>query len=210
MGPEHMHDLMDQARQLGAHHVLRRIEFSTVSTLHSPAAIAADIQSHLLDNGTVSTCEVRAEPHDPGIQGLLHQVGEATVARLYAKILESGGHQAERIDLRFLTQGASGASVCAVTAHLTGNRRMSHILKLSRAKDQLVREAERGKRAAEVLPPRTCSSNTGRSILVGPVNGWYALRWPVHGQGHHVAQLVALRRAFRNRCWRSTGGVVHR
>ena len=177
IGPEHMHDLMDQARQLGAHHVLRRIEFSTVSTLHSPAAIAADIQSHLLDNGTVSTCEVRAEPHDPGIQGLLHQVGEATVARLYAKILESGGHQAERIDLRFLTQGASGASVCAVTAHLTGNRRMSHILKLSRAKDQLVREAERGKRAAEVLPPNLLIQHRPQH-MVGPVNGWYALGGP--------------------------------
>ena len=49
-------DLMDQARQLGAHHVLRRIEFSTVSTLHTVwAAIAADIQSHLLDNGRSRT-----------------------------------------------------------------------------------------------------------------------------------------------------------
>ena len=181
IGPEHVHDLMDRARELGAHHVVRRIEFSTESTVHSPAAIAAQIQTHLLDNGTVSTCEVRADPRDPGIQGLLHQVGEATVARLYAKILEYGGHQAERIDLRFLTPGASGASVCAVTAYLSGRRRISHILKLSQAKDQLVREAERGKRAAEVFPPNLLIQHRPEHT-VGPVNGWYALGGPFIGR----------------------------
>ena len=181
IGPENVHDLMDRARQRGAHHVVRRIEFSTESSVHSPAAIAAEIQTHLLDNGTVRTCEVRADPHDPGIQGLLHQVGEATVARLYTKILESGGHQAERIDLRFLTPGASGASVCAVTAYLPGTRRMSHILKLSQAKDQLTSEAERGKRAADVFPPNLLIEHRPQHT-VGPVNGWYALSGPFIGR----------------------------
>ena len=55
---------------------------------------AAKIQAHLLDNGTVPTCEVIADPRDPGIQGLLHRVGEATVARLYAKVLEPNGRRA--------------------------------------------------------------------------------------------------------------------
>jgi len=177
IGPEHVHDLMDRARRLGAHHVVRRSEFSTESSIHSPEAIAADIQQHLLDNGTVRTCEVRADPDDPGIQGLLHQVGEPTVARLYAKILEVGGHQAEQIDLRFLTPGSSGASVCAVTAHSALRRPMTHILKLSRAKDQLVREAERGERAAEVLPPNLLIPHRPQH-MVGPVNGWYALGGP--------------------------------
>ena len=145
IGPERVHDLMDRARQLGAHHVVRRSEFSTESSVHSPTVIARDIQDHLLDNGRVRTCEVSADRYDPGIQGLLHQIGEATVARLYTKILETGGHQVERIELRFLAPGASGASVCIVTAPLPGIRSLSHILKLSRAKDQLVREAERGR-----------------------------------------------------------------
>ncbi|MGH3193103.1 MAG: response regulator transcription factor [Streptosporangiaceae bacterium] len=57
IGPEHVHDLMDRARQLGAHHVVRRSKFSTESAIHSPAAIAADIQRHLLDNGTVREAE---------------------------------------------------------------------------------------------------------------------------------------------------------
>ena len=181
IGPEYVQDLMDRARQSGAHHVVRRIEFSTESSVHSPAAIAAEIQTHLLDNGTVRTCEVRADSRDPGIQGLLNQVGEATVARLYAKILESSGHQAERIDLRFLTPGASGASVCAVTAHLPGIRPISHILKLSQAKDQLAREAERGKRAAEVFPTNLLIQHRPQHT-VGPVNGWYALSGPFIGR----------------------------
>lgn len=182
IGPEHVHDLMERARQFGAHHVVRRIEFSTESSVHSPAAIAARIQTHLLDNGTVSTCEVRADPDDPGIQGLLHQVGgKATVARLYTKVLESGGHQAERIDLRFLTPGASGAAVCAVTAYLPGGRRMSHILKLSQAEDQLAREAERGRRAADVFPPNLLVEHRPQRIF-GPVNGWYALGGPFIGR----------------------------
>jgi CheY-like chemotaxis protein len=177
-GREHMPDLMDEARQSGAHHVVRRIEFSTASSVHSPAAIAEEIRTHLLDNGTVRTCEVTADPHDPGIQGLLHQVDEATVARLYSKILESRGLQAERIDLRFLTPGASGASVCAVTAHVAGSPRVTHILKLSRAHELLAREAERGRRAAEVLSPNLLIQHQPPHA-VGPVNGWSALAGPL-------------------------------
>jgi hypothetical protein len=181
VGSEHMPDLMDEARQLGAHHVVRRIDFSTASSLHSPAAIATEIRDHLLDNGTVATCQVTADPRDPGIQGLLHQVGEATVARLYAKILESGGHQAERIDLLFLAPGASGAEVCAVTAYVDDSRRVSHIMKLSQVKDLLVREAERGRRAAQVFPPNLVIQHQPQRA-VGPVNGWYALGGPFMGR----------------------------
>ena len=53
-GREYLPDLMEDARRYGAHHVVRRSEFSTQSTVHSPAAIAAEIRGHLLDNGTVS------------------------------------------------------------------------------------------------------------------------------------------------------------
>ncbi len=177
-GRDYLPDLMENARRFGAHHVVRRNEFSTASTVHSPAAIAAKIQAHLLDNGTVSTCEVAADPLDPGIQGLLHQVGEATIARLYSKILEAGGHQTSRIELRFLTPGASGASICTVTAQVDGVGRMSHILKLSQAQDLLTREAERGRRAAEVLPPPLLVQHRPPHA-VGPVNGWYALGGPL-------------------------------
>jgi len=181
VGSEYMPDLMDQAKQLGAHHVVRRIDFSTASAVHSPKAIATEIREHLLDNGTVATSQVTADPHDPGIQGLLHQVGEATIARLYAKILASGGHQAERIDLLFLAPGASGAEVCAVTAYVDGSHRVSHILKLTQVKDLLVREAERGKQAAQVFPPNLVIQHQPQQA-VGPVNGWYALGGPFMGR----------------------------
>jgi hypothetical protein len=181
IGPEHVHDLMERARQHGAHHVVRRSEFSTESSVHSPAAIAAEIRTHLLNNGTVSTCEVKADPHDPGVQGLLHQVGGATIARLYAEVLESGGHQAEQVELRYLTPGASGASVCAVTAHIPGAPRVSHILKLSLSKDELIREADRGRRARDVFPSHLLIQYSPPHA-VGPVNGWYALGGPFAGR----------------------------
>lgn len=181
IGSEHMPDLMDQARQLGAHHVVRRIDFSITSAVHSPAAIATEIREHLLDNGTVTTSHVTADPRDPGIQGLLQQVGEATIARLYAKILESGGHKADRIELLFLAPGASGAEVCAVTAYVDGSRRVSHILKLTQVKDLLIREAERGKQATQVFPPNLVIQHQPQQA-VGPVNGWYALGGPFMGR----------------------------
>ena len=40
-GRDYLPDLMENARRLGAHHVVRRNDFSTASTVHSPAAIAA-------------------------------------------------------------------------------------------------------------------------------------------------------------------------
>jgi CheY-like chemotaxis protein len=176
-GSNYLPDLMDEAKQRGAHHVVRRNEFSITSAVHSPKAIASEIREHLLDNGTVSASEVIYNPLDPGIQGLLHQVGEPTIARLYSKILDDGGHQADRIEVRFLTPGASGASICTVTAQVDGVGRMSHILKLSQAKELLAREAERGKRAAEVLPTLLVHHRPAHSV--GPVNGWYGLGGPL-------------------------------
>ena len=176
-GQDHLHDLVDDARHLGAHHVVRRNDFSTTSQVHSPAAIAAKIREHLLDNGTVRTCEVTADLRDPGIQGLLHQVGEATVARLYSKVLAVNGHQTGQIELRFLTPGASGASICTATAHVDGIGRMNHFLKLSQARELLDREAERGARAAEVVSSHLLVQHRP-SYSVGPVNGWYALGGP--------------------------------
>lgn len=177
-GSSHLLDLMDQARQSGAHHVVRRNEFSTASVLHSPLAIAGEVREHLLDNGTVPTSEVVADPRDPGIQGLLNRVGKATVARLYAKVLSEGGHHAERIELRFLPPGASGAAICTVTAQVDGVGRMSHILKLSQAQLKLEQEAERGHRASEILP-QSLLVHHHPSHVVGPVNGWYALSGPL-------------------------------
>jgi len=176
-GQDHLHDLVDDAKHLGAHHVVRRNDFSTTSQVHSPAAIAAKIREHLLDNGTVRTCELTADLRDPGIQGLLHQVGEATVARLYSKILAVNGHQTGQFELRFLTPGASGASICTATANVDGIGRVSHFLKLSQARELLDHEAERGSRAAEVLSSHLLVQHRP-AYSVGPVNGWYALGGP--------------------------------
>jgi hypothetical protein len=190
-GSNYQPDLMDNAKNSGAHHVVRRNEFSTLSAVHSPKAIAAQIREHLLDNGTVSACEVISDRLDPGIQGLLNQVGQATIARLHSKILDAGGHQTSQIEVRFLTPGASGASVCTVAAQVDGMGRMSHILKLSQAKELLAREAERGKRAAEVLPTLLVQHQPAHSV--GPVNGWYALGGPL------------IERATTFRGWLATG-----
>jgi hypothetical protein len=81
--------------------------------------------------------------------------------------------------------------VCTVTAQVDGMGRMSHILKLSQAKELLAREAERGKRAAEMLPTLLVEHRPARSV--GPVNGWYALGGPL------------IERATTFRGWLATG-----
>jgi CheY-like chemotaxis protein len=173
-GRDHLHELWDEAKRRGAHHVVRRIQFSPSSKDHSPAAIAAEIREHLVDNGTVVLCDVAADDLDPAVQGLLNEVGRPTVAQLHRKVLEGYEHTARQIHVRFLSPGASGASVCAVTTQLDGIGQLSHVLKLSRARDLLLREAERGQRAADVLAPNLLlQQRTARPV--GPVNGWYAL-----------------------------------
>jgi hypothetical protein len=52
---------------------------------------------------------------------------------------------------------------------------------LSQTKDLLVLEAERGRRAAEVLPPNLLIQHRPQQA-VGPVNGWYALGGPFMGR----------------------------
>jgi nucleoside phosphorylase/CheY-like chemotaxis protein len=177
-GRDYLPDLMDEARRLGAHHVVRRVDFSTGSQLHSPAAIAAEIQAHLLNNGAVAACAVSADQQDPAVQGLLQQVGEPTIARLCAMILEASKHATRRIELRYLTRGASGALVCTVTAQVESMGQMSHVLKLSRAKELLADEAHRGQWAAEILPAHLLVQHRP-AHPVGPVNGWYALGGPL-------------------------------
>ena len=115
-GDDHMHDLWTTPGSAGAHHVVRRNDFSTTSLVHSPAAIARNIRGHLLDNGTVPTCEVIADPATQACRGCCNRSVSATIARLYARMLEADGRQTDRIELRFLTPGASGAWVCGVTA----------------------------------------------------------------------------------------------
>ena len=181
IGPEHVHDLMDRARQLGAHHVVRRSEFSTESAVHSPTAIAREIQEHLLDNGTVRTCEVSANPHDPGIQGLLYQVGEPTVARLEREdpgVRRPPG-RADRASFPH-PRGVGRGGLRCHGASGRGRLGESHP-KLSRVKDQLVREADRGKLAARVFPPNLVIQHRPQHT-VGPVNGWYALSGPFTGR----------------------------
>jgi hypothetical protein len=177
-GRDYLPDLMDEAKGLGAHHVVRRVDFSTGSQIHSPAAIAAEIQAHLLDNGTVAACTVSADEGDPAVQGLLQQVGGPTIARLYAMILEASKHTTRHIELRYLTPGVSGASVCTVTAQVDSVGQISHVLKLSQARRLLAEEAHRGQRAAEVLPAHLLVQHRP-AHPVGPVNGWHALGGPL-------------------------------
>jgi CheY-like chemotaxis protein len=176
-GDDRLHDLLDDARKEGAHHVVRRNDFSTTSQVHSPAAIARQIREHLLDNGTVLTGEVTADPGDLGVQALLQQVGKPTISRLYAKMLEADGRRTDRIELRFLTPGASGASVCGVTALVDGIP-VSHIMKLSKAEDVLAGEAARGRQARDAFSPSLLVQHQPPHP-VGAVNGWYALGSPL-------------------------------
>jgi CheY-like chemotaxis protein len=190
-GDNRLHDLLDNAKNEGAHHVVRRVDFSTSSQVHSPAAIARKIREHLLDNGTVPTSEVTADPGDLGLQALLQQVGAATIARLYAKMLEADGRQTDRIELRFLTPGASGAWVCGVTAQVDGIP-VSHILKLSRAEDVLAGEAARGRQARDAFSPSLLVQHQP-PYPVGPVNGWYALGSPLVERATTLRQWLAAR-----------------
>ncbi|HEY7144277.1 MAG TPA: phosphotransferase [Streptosporangiaceae bacterium] len=191
-GRDYLPDLMDEARRLGAHDVVRRVDFSTGSQLHSPAAIAAEIRAHLLDNGTVPVCAVSANRQDPAVQTLLQHVGEPTIARLYGMLLEASKHAPQRIELTALTPGASGAWVCAATAQVESMSQISHVLKLSRARDQLAEEASRGQWAAEILPPSLLVQHRP-GHPVGPANGWYALGGPL------------VKRASTFRQWLSAG-----
>ncbi len=190
-GDDRLHDLLDDARKSGAHHVVRRNDFSTTSQVHSPAAIAQQIREHLLDNGTVPTSEVATDPGDLGVQGLLQQVGEATIARLYARMLAADDRLTDRIELRFLAPGASGALVCGVTA-LVGGIPVSHILKLSKTEDVLAREAARGRQARDAFSPSLLVQHQPPHP-VGPVNGWYALGSPL------VERATTLRQWLRSR-----------
>lgn len=176
-GDDRLHDLLDDARKEGAHHVVRRNDFSTTSQVHSPAAIARKIREHLLDNGTVRPYAVAADPGDPGVQGLLQQVGEPTIARLYARMLEAENRHTDRIELRLVTPGASGASVCGVTALVDGIP-VSHIMKLSKAEDVLAQEAARGRQARDAFSSSLLVQHQPPQA-VGPVNGWYALGSPL-------------------------------
>ena len=195
VGDDYYPDLLADARRRGAHHALLRNEFSINSKEHSPAAIADEISTHLVHNGTVEICKVTADEFDPAVQGLLRQVGSATLAALNRKILEANGNSARQAHVRFLTPGASGASVCVITSEIGESSRVRQVLKLSRAGDLLEKEAYRGQRAADLLPTHLLVPY--RPIQpVGPVNGWYALGAPL------------VDRATTFRGWLATGPSV--
>ncbi|MEV6643016.1 phosphotransferase [Amycolatopsis sp. NPDC051371] len=172
-GDSHRRDLFSKAEELGAHKVLRRAEFSTETTSTSPEAVAAAIRNHLLGNGSVIEVEVRADRTDPAVQALLFEVKEATLTQLHRLVLEATDDVADIIEVKCLVPGASGASVCSTTARVRRGPTVHHVLKVSRAEENLVRETRGALQARQLLPQRFVVP-VQPERPVGPVNGWCA------------------------------------
>jgi CheY-like chemotaxis protein len=172
-GDRHRRDLFSKAEGLGAHKVLRRAEFSTEATSSSPAAVAAGIRNHLLGNGSVVEVEVRADRTDPAVQALLFDVKEATLTQLHRLVLEATDDVADTVEVKCLAPGASGATVCTTAARVRRGPTVHHVLKVSRAADDLARETRGALHARQLLPQRFVVPIQPERP-VGPVNGWCA------------------------------------
>lgn len=174
-------DVLDEARRCGAHRVLRRYEFSVEARESSPFAIATEIHNHLLDTGAVAPIAVTYDEFDPDIQTFVHAVGEPTLCRLYARILQAAGRTTRNMSLGYIATGYSGAAVCAVTAALDNSGvHTHHVLKVSLDKDALEREAQRSAEAWGMLR-QSLLAKLAPPYPVGPVNGWYALASQLQG-----------------------------
>jgi len=172
-GDQNRHDLFYDALQRGAHKVVLRREFTLESSISSPVAVAAEIRKHLLDNGSVTEVRVTADHNDPSVQSLLFEVKEATLSQLHSQVLLATNDFADSVHVRFLSPGASGASVCETTAKLRHGPTVHNVIKLSRAFDELLSETQHALRARQLLPSRFVVPIQPERP-VGPVNGWYA------------------------------------
>lgn len=177
-GDSKRRDLLSKARRFGAHKAILRMDFSMESEANSPRAVADAIRRHLLANGTVTEVTVHADRNDPAVQSLLFEVKDATLAQLHRRILETTGDAAKDIHVSFLSPGASGAAVCAVTAKVASGRTVRHVVKLSRAGDALKTETQRALQARLSLPNRFVMP-IQPDFPVGPVNGWHATGAPL-------------------------------
>ena len=190
-GQAHRPDLLDEARRCGAHRVLRRYEFSVEARESSPSAIATEIHNHLLDTGAVAPIAVTYDEFDPDIQTFVHAVGEPTLCRLYARILQAAGRTTRNMSLGYIATGYSGAAVCAVTAALDNSGvRTHHVLKVSLDKDALEREAQRSAEAWGMLR-QSLLAKQAPPYPVGPVNGWYALAAQLEGSALTLREWLA-------------------
>ena len=174
----HRVNLLREARELGANHVTERYQFSPECVEHSPAAISALVRRFLLNNGTVEQTRVNADPQDPAVQSLLHEVGQRTIGQLHGLVLEAAGYRSSAIEVGFLAPGTSGASICTITAEVQNIGQLRHVLKMSRSEPDLREEAENAMLAGNVVPPRFFVRHNPEKP-VGPVNGWYALGAPL-------------------------------
>jgi hypothetical protein len=180
-GDAHRPGLLDEARRNGAHRALRRYEFSVDARDNSPMAIATEIHNHLLDTGATAPIAVTYDEFDPDIQALVHAIGESTLCRLYARILQAAGRTTRNMSLGYIATNYSGGAVCAVTAALDNSGvRTHHVLKVSLDKEALTREAQRGAHAASLTRPALLARQAP-PYPVGPVNGWYALASQLQG-----------------------------
>ncbi|PPK65204.1 phosphotransferase [Actinokineospora auranticolor] len=170
-GDRHRHSLFARAMELGANTAVRRWEFSVESPLTSPAAIATDIRTYLLYNGTVEEIGVVVDESDPAVVTLLHEVGNPTIAQLHRQVLEADNETADVVRVRHLAPGVSGARICATEAPLRHGTTAHHVLKLSRDLDGLREETARAARAPKVMSSRFVVQP---HRAVGPVNGWWA------------------------------------
>lgn len=171
------HDLFAEAERYGADKVITRAQFTVDSKVNGPQAIASEIRRHLLANGTVTEVGVTSDLNDPAVQSLLFEVKAPTLAQLHRQILSASDDITDNLHVRYLSPGASGASVCETKARLHRGRTVHHVVKVSRALDALQAETQRTLQARQLLPSRFVVPHFPERP-VGPVNGWYATGAP--------------------------------
>ncbi len=168
-------DIFRDAEHNGAHLVLRRVEFSTGSRYHHPAAVTKQIYDHLLAVGSLHPMTLTYDDFDPDILALVHEVGDATLLGLQSRVLEASRQSARTVNVSFLVPGASGAAVCAVESVIERtDSKIHHVLKMSRDRATLALEADRAAQAATMMRA-SLLVKTETSEPVGPVNGWWAI-----------------------------------
>lgn len=165
---------LGEALARGAHHATSQEAFVTMDPEHSPRVIAGKIVQRCIDRGLISAGSVEYDKRDPAVLSLLETVGETNVLQLYQKVLQAEHYATEHIEVRALPQGASGAHICTVAAQVPELGVIRHVLKLSTGRQTLRAEAERGKRALDLLRSFV-PVPIGPAYPVGPVNDWYAL-----------------------------------
>lgn len=168
--------LEEDARDGAADIFLHRDSLLTGERYGGITQLVKDMHGRLCDRGLLEVGPAVGADDEPGIQSALHDIGPTNIRLLVNDLFSARDDtRPQRVDVTYLTPGASGAHVLRAETTSTDGSRRHLLIKISRDGDSLWQEMVNSGRMFGLYNPSLVVQHKQLEGRPPPRNGWSAI-----------------------------------